>query len=52
MGEPDAWRELMDPAREAARRLVQRGEVEITQAGRVVDLATATGPIRIRKVTT
>ena len=52
VGEPDAWRELMDPAREAARRLVQRGEVEITQAGRVVDLATATGPIRIRKVTT
>src|SRR6478752_6815312 len=29
----DAWRELMDPARRAARRLVARGEVEITQGG-------------------
>ncbi len=45
----DAWRELMEPARRAARRLVARGEVEITQGGRVVDPSTAKGPIRIRR---
>ena len=43
------WRPLMEPARRAARRLVERGEVEIVQRGRVVDPATATGPIRIRR---
>ena len=40
----------MEPARRAARRLVASGEVEITQAGRVVDPSTAKGPIRIRRV--
>ena len=44
------WRELMEPARAAARRLVARGEVEITQGGRVVDGSTAKGPVRVRKV--
>ncbi len=43
------WRALMEPARAAARRLVARGLVEITQAGQVVDGATATGPIRVRR---
>lgn len=43
------WRELMVPARMAARRLVAAGEVEITQSGRVVDPSTARGPIRIRR---
>jgi uncharacterized protein DUF3253 len=43
------WRSLMEPARTAARRLVDRGEVEIVQRGRVVDPATARGPIRIRR---
>ncbi len=46
--EDDAWRELMEPARRAARRLVAAGEVEITQGGRVVDPSTAKGAIRIR----
>ncbi|CAM3270996.1 hypothetical protein PSET11_01653 [Arthrobacter ulcerisalmonis] len=46
----DSWRELMEPARAAARKLVASGEVEITQGGVVVDPATAKGPIRIRKV--
>lgn len=46
----DGWRELMEPARRAARRLVAAGEVEITQGGTVVDPSTATGAIRIRKV--
>ncbi|GAA1932708.1 DUF2256 and DUF3253 domain-containing protein [Nocardioides hwasunensis] len=45
----EAWRALMEPARRAARRLVDRGEVEITQKGRVVDPSTAKGPIRIRR---
>ena len=45
----DTWRDLMEPAREAARRLVDAGEVEITQGGSVVDPATAKGPIRIRR---
>ena len=49
VGDDDSWRELMEPARTAARRLVDRGEVEITQGGRVVDLSTARGPIRIRR---
>jgi hypothetical protein len=46
----DGWRELMEPARRAARRLVERGDVEIMQGGRVVDPSTAKGPIRIRRV--
>jgi hypothetical protein len=47
----DAWRDLMEPARRAARRMVAAGEVEITQKGSVVDPSTAKGPIRIRRVT-
>lgn len=43
------WRDLMEPARRAARRLVDRGEVVITQGGKVVDPSRATGAIRIRK---
>jgi hypothetical protein len=46
----DSWRTLMEPARMAARRLVERGTVEITQGGRVVDPSRAKGPIRIRLV--
>lgn len=44
------WRALMEPARAAARRLVDRNEVVITQGGVVVDPSTARGPIRIRLV--
>lgn len=50
VGGEDDWRDLMEPARRAARRLVAAGEVEVTQAGHVVDPSTAKGPIRIRKV--
>jgi hypothetical protein len=50
--EPACWRPLMDQVRAAAGRLVDRGEVEITQGGRAVDLATARGPIRIRRLGT
>jgi hypothetical protein len=45
----DDWRPLMDDARAAAQRLVEAGEVVITQGGAVVDLASARGPVRIRR---
>ena len=48
--DPDRWRDLMENARRAARRLVHEGKVEITQKGRVVDPGTFRGPIRIRRV--
>ena len=47
--DPEGWRDLMEPARRAARRLVAAGEVQITQGGKVVDPSTAKGPIRIRR---
>lgn len=47
--EVEGWRELMEPARRAAGRLVGRGEVVVTQRGEIVDLATARGPIRLRR---
>ncbi len=46
---PDGWRALMDEVRAAAGRLAVRGEVDVTQRGRVVDIATARGPVRIRR---
>lgn len=46
---PDDWRPLMEPVREAARRLVAKGLLDITQQGRVVDGSTAKGPIRLRR---
>jgi len=45
----EEWRDLMEPARRAARRMVARGEIEITQKGSVVDPSTAKGPIRLRR---
>jgi len=44
----EAWRPLVPPAREAAARLAASGQVEVTQTGKVVDMATARGPVRIR----
>jgi hypothetical protein len=49
VGTPSGWRELMEPVRQAARRLVASGTVEITQHGEVVDLGDVRGPIRIRR---
>jgi hypothetical protein len=45
----DEWRDLMEPSRRAARRMVAQGELEITQGGSVVDPSTAKGPIRLRR---
>lgn len=45
----EGWRDLMDPAREAARALARAGEVEITQRGAVLDPdGVWRGPVRIR----
>ncbi|MFJ9891217.1 DUF3253 domain-containing protein [Streptomyces sp. NPDC091287] len=49
-GDDDGWRSLMEPARRAARRLAEAGQVEIVQGGRPVGPAEARGPIRIRRV--
>jgi len=48
--DPEHWRDRMEAARRAARRLVARGEIEITQKGRAVDPSRAKGPIRLRRV--
>ena len=45
----DDWRDLMPAARAAAGRLAAAGEVEVTQKGVVVDVATARGPVRVRR---
>ena len=42
------WRPLMEPARDAARRLVEQGCIDVTQRGEVVDLDQARGPVRLR----
>ena len=49
VGTADGWRDLMQPVRDAAQRLVEAGRVEITQHGEVVDLATVKGPIRVKR---
>jgi hypothetical protein len=45
----DGWRDLMPAARAAAGRMAADGAVEVTQGGVVVDVATARGPVRIRR---
>jgi hypothetical protein len=47
--DPEGWRDLMPAARAAARRLAAAGTAEVTQAGAVVDVATARGPVRVRR---
>jgi len=47
--DPEGWRELMPAARAAAGRLAAAGRVEVTQRGEVVDVATARGPVRVRR---
>ena len=44
----EALRAQMEPARRAARRLVNAGRLDIIQRGRVVDPSTARGPVRLR----
>lgn len=40
----------MEEVREAARRLVAKGIIEITQKGKAVDPSNFRGPIRLRKL--
>jgi hypothetical protein len=47
--DPEGWRDLMPAARAAAGRLAAAGEVEVTQGGAVADVATARGPVRVRR---
>lgn len=42
------WEGLMEATRMAARRLVERGEIVITQGGKIVDPSRARGPIRLK----
>ena len=49
LGGDAGFRPLMPLVREAAAGLVADGRIEVTQRGRVVDLATARGPIRLRQ---
>jgi len=39
----------MDAVREEARKLVDEGEIVVTQKGEVVDLDGVRGPIRLRR---
>ncbi|MFE0349876.1 DUF3253 domain-containing protein [Streptomyces griseoluteus] len=48
-GDDDGWRNLMEPARRAAWRLVAAGEVEVTRSGQPVEESEARGPVRIRR---
>lgn len=47
--DPEGWRDLMERARAAGRRLAARDELVWTQGGRVVDPSTAKGPVRFRR---
>ena len=44
----DGFRPLMPLVRDAARAMVDDGELDVTQRGQVVDLDRARGPIRLR----
>ena len=48
LGGDDDVRALMPLVRAAAAALVATGAIDVTQRGRVVDLATARGAIRLR----
>ncbi len=44
----EGWRASMEAARRAARRMVARGQIVMTQGGHVVDPSTAKGAVRLR----
>ena len=46
--DPEGWRAHMDAVREVAFALADRGALDVTQRGEVVDGRTARGPIRLR----
>lgn len=48
-GDETGWRALMPRIRENAGRLVLEGRVQVTQRDRQVDIARASGPVRLRR---
>jgi hypothetical protein len=44
------WRSLDAPARRAAQRLSQNGEIVVSQKGTAVDALTAKGPLHLRRM--
>ncbi len=44
----DGFPDLMEPVREVARGMADRGGLQVTQGGQVVDPRTARGAIRLR----
>jgi len=48
--DPEGWRDRMDAVREVAFAMADRGALEVTQRGTVVDGRAARGPIRLRRV--
>lgn len=44
----ERWKELMEPARRAARRLAHGGRVVMTQGGRPVAPTGCRGPVRVQ----
>lgn len=44
-------KDIMEQVRQAARRLVAKNKIEITQNGQIVDPSSAKGPIRLRLIT-
>ncbi|HYH61216.1 MAG TPA: DUF3253 domain-containing protein [Solirubrobacterales bacterium] len=50
--DPTGFRALMPTVRDAARELVAKGQIEVTQGGEPVALDSAHGPIRLRLVQT
>ncbi len=44
----DDWRPLMPAVRARAAEMADRGALEVTQGGRVVDPRAARGPVRLR----
>ena len=47
--DPAGWPERMEAVRAAAFSMADRGELEVTQRGEVVDGRAARGPIRLRR---
>jgi hypothetical protein len=45
----ESWRGLMDAAREVAAELAREGTIAIRQHGADVDIATASGPVRLAR---
>lgn len=42
------WRSLMEPVRLAAAQLIDQGRLVCKQAGKIVDIRTTKGPIRLQ----